>query len=73
MSHWWVHCKHCVLGEKPAFDANDFTVLFFSILCVLTTAPLLFAFKQWRWPLMLVTLSVNAFICIYFIMQNIWL
>lgn len=72
VTQWWVHCKHCVLGEAPRFDANDFTILFFSVLCVLATVPLFQVFKQARWLWMSVALISNAFICIYFMTLNIW-
>jgi len=70
---WWVHCKHCVVGEAPKFDANDFTLIFFVSLCLLTTAPLFFVFRQRPWPFMSVALAINAFICFYFVRQNLWL
>src|SRR5258708_40113648 len=69
---WWVHCKHCVIGEAPSFDANDFTLIFFMCLCLLTTAPLFFVFKQRGWPFMLGAFAINAFVCFYFMSRNIW-
>jgi hypothetical protein len=70
---WWVHCKHCVVGEAPGFDANDFTIIFFVLLCLLTTAPLFFVFTPRRWLLLLLALAINAFICALFMGRNIWL
>ena len=73
VSEWWAHCKHCVIGETPKFDANDFTILFFCSLCLLATAPLLYAFKQASWLLILVALTINALICVHFVRLNMWL
>jgi hypothetical protein len=73
VTRWWVHCKHCVMGEAPGFDVNDFTILFFSALCLLATAPLFCVFKQVRWPLMLIALAINSSICILFLKLNMWL
>jgi hypothetical protein len=70
---WWVHCKHCVVGEPPGFDANDFTLIFFASLCLLATGLSFFLLKQRRWPLALGMLAVNASICFYFASRNIWL
>lgn len=73
VTRWWVHCKHCALGESPRFDANDFTILFFSTLCLLATAPLFFVFKEWRWQFMSVAVVINAFVCFHFMKLNFWL
>jgi hypothetical protein len=70
---WWVHCKHCVIGDTPSFDANDFTLIFFASLCLITTGPLFFVLKRRGWLLMLAAFVINAFICCYFLSQNIWL
>jgi hypothetical protein len=69
---WWVHCKHCVVGEAPKFDANDFTLIFFVSLCLLTTAPLFVVFRPRPWLFMSAALAINALICFYFLRQNLW-
>ena len=68
---WWEHCKHCAVGVKPWFDANNFTMIFFALLCVLATAPWLFAFKPRLWP-MVAGATINAVICVHFMKQNLW-
>lgn len=72
VTSWWVHCKYCALGEPPNFDTNDFTILLFSALCLLSTAPLFYFFKK-RWSSLLIVLAINAAICAYFVKLNLWL
>lgn len=70
--NWWVHCKHCTMAEVHKFDANDFTLIFFASLWLLTTVPLFFMSSHKRWLLRLSALAVNALICLYFVTRNIW-
>lgn len=69
---WWIHSKYCFIGESHSFDANDFTLIFFTLLLVLTAGPLFIVFKGRWWPLKLGVLTINALICIYFISMNMW-
>jgi hypothetical protein len=70
---WWVRCKYCEIGERPGFDANDFTLIFFGAVCLLATLPVFFMLTRYRWRLTLGALAINAFICRSFLPQNIWL
>lgn len=69
---WWVHCKHCVVGPTPSFDANDFTLIFFTSLWVLTSVPLFLVLGKSRWVTLLAMLALDAVVAFTFMSMNIW-
>jgi hypothetical protein len=69
---WWVHCKHCVVGPTPSFDANDFTLIFFTSLWLLTSVPLFLVLGKARWVTLLAMLALDAVVAFIFMSMNIW-